>query len=142
MGNYADPDATRPITIGPCRCPGTPHATDTADIRVHLGYGEISKFRQAARLGGIEQGKLMLILLGVTRWNLVLPNGSARPVDAVQVSRLDEAIVDVLCSDEHLGASFGEETLPNGSGDPSPDGSPASDIPTLTTPEPLSSTST
>lgn len=149
MTNYVDPDATRPVTIGPCRCPGTPHATDTADIVRLFGYGERARIRQAARLGGVEQSYLMAILLGVKRWNLVLPDASARPIDDVQVARLDETTVLRLLGvnagegeDQLLGEAFAEEELPLASAAPSPSGSQESGTPTPTTQTPPSSTST
>lgn len=142
MGNYVDPAATRPVTIGPCRCPGTPHSEDTADIVVLFGYGERGQIRQATRRAGLEAGYQLAILLGVKRWNLVLPDGSAREVDAEQVARLDEATVDRLLSDELLGVAFEESELPLASAAPSPDGSQGSGTQTPTTPTTSPSTST
>lgn len=142
MGNYVDPAATRPVTIGPCRCPGTPHEADTADIVVRFGYGELARIRQTTRAAGLEAGYQVAILLGVKRWNLVLPDRSARNVDAEQVGRLDEPTVNRLLDDELLGAAFEEEELPLPSAAPSPSGSQASGTLTPTTPTPPSSTST
>lgn len=142
MGNYVDPEATRPVELGPCRCPGSPHTVDTADIVVRFGYGERGRIRQVTRVSGVEAGYQVAILLGVKRWNLVLPDGSARDVDAEQIARLDETTVNRLLDDELLGAAFEDEPLPKGPGDPSPSGSPESDSPTPTTPAPTSSTST
>lgn len=149
MTNYVDPAATRPVTIGPCRCPGTPHETDTADIVRLFGYGERARIRQAGRLGGIEQSYLMAILLGVKRWNLVMPDGSAREIDSEQVARLDETTVLRLLGlnagdggDQMLGDAFAEDELPLASAAPSPSGSQESGTPTPTTQTPPSSTST
>lgn len=140
--NYVDPDATRPVTIGPCRCPGTPHETDTADIVVRFGYGERGRIRQTTRVAGLEAGYQVAILLGVKRWTLVLADGTIRPIDAEQIGRLDEGTVNRLLADDLLGDAFEEDPLPNPLGDPSPSGSPASATQTQTTPEPPSSTST
>jgi hypothetical protein len=128
LTNYVDPDATRPITLGPCRCPGTPHEADTADVVVRFGYGEKAKIRQVGRMGGIEQLKLMAVLLGVKRWNLVLPNGSARPIDAEQIARLDEDTIDALFdTGGALDDAFAVRAdLPKASSGPSPSGSPGS----------------
>lgn len=147
MGNYADPAATRHVVLGPCRCPkkdgARPHAEDTADVVTAFGYGELAEIYQATRALGKERGYLVAILLGVKRWNLVLPDGTARPIDALQVARLRKADIDRFLADDVLGDAFEEDDeLPNPSGDPSPDGSPASSSPTPTTPEPPSSTST
>lgn len=144
MANYVDPAATRPFVIGPCRCPvdPKPHVEDSADIVVRFGYGERGKIRQAGRLGGLEALNMASILHGVKRWTLVLPDGSARPIDAAQVALLDEDTVERLVSDEGLDQAWAEDPLPNRSGAPSPDGSSASASPIQTIPEPSSSTST
>lgn len=142
MGNYADPAATRPVTIGPCRCPGAPHAEDTADIVVRFGYGDKARIRQTTRVAGIEAGYQVAILLGVKRWNLVLPDGAVRPIDAEQIGRLDEWTVDRLLEDELLGAAFEDDDLPLAPAASSQSGSQESGSPTPTTPTPPSSTST
>lgn len=140
--NRADTKASRPFVIGPCTCPGRPHTEDTADLRVLYGYGELGRIRQAGRLAGIEAYMQAAILIGVVRWNLVLANGSARPIDADEVGLLSESIVDRLMADDGLGAAFGDDELPNPSAAPSPSGSQESGFPTPTTPEPATSTST
>jgi hypothetical protein len=125
VSNYVDPDATRPFDLGPCRCPhpeGTPppHVNDSADIVVRFPYGDRSKIRLAS--GGMLNQ--VAILLGVKRWTLVLPDGSARPIDGLQVHRLDEPTVELLVSDEGLGKAMEDEELPKAPGEPSPSGSP------------------
>lgn len=144
--NYVDPEETRPVTIGPCSCPPVggkrPHETDTADLVVRFGYGELGRIRQTARIGGQEASYQVMILIGVKRWNLVKPDGSVREINALEVGRLPESIVTRLLEDDMLGAAFEDDPLPNRSGDPSPSGSPESDTPTQTTPTPSSSTST
>ncbi|MES2210956.1 MAG: hypothetical protein V4515_12360 [Chloroflexota bacterium] len=140
MSNYADPDATRPVDLGACRCPGTPHSADSADVVGRFGYGELGKIRQAGRLGGPEAFKAMAVLIGVKRWTLVLPDGKPRPIDAGQVSMLDEWTIDALIV--HLDEAFAEDPLPNAPGAPSPDGPSESASPTPTIQAPESSTST
>lgn len=142
MSNYVDPAATRPFVIGPCRCPGTPHAQDSADIVVRFGYGERATIRQVGRKGGLEALNMASILHGVKRWTLVLPDGSARPIDAVQVAMLDQPTVERLVSDEGLDAAWEDDPLPNDSGAPSPDGSQESASRTPKTPPRPPSTST
>lgn len=140
MTNYADPDATRPADLGPCRCPGGGHGSDSADLVVRFGYGELGRIRQAGRIGGPEAFKAMAVLLGVRRWNLVLPDRSPRPVDAVQVAMLDERTIETIV--EQLDGAFAEDPLPNEPGAPSPDGPSESASPTPTSPTPPTSTST
>ena len=139
--NYVDPAATRPVNW-PCRCPvePRPHPADTADVVVLFGYGERAAIRQAGRQGGPEAFKVEMLVRGIRRWNLVLPDGSARPLDRVQLEMLDEGTVDRLV--ELLDGAFAEDPLPNESGVPSPDGVSERDTPTQTTPPPESSTST
>jgi hypothetical protein len=123
VSNYVDPDATRPFDLGPCRCPvdPAPHINDSADIVVRFPYGDRVKIN-AASPGMANQ---LAILLGVKRWTLVLPDGTARPIDGRQVHLLDEPTVDHLISDEGLGKAMEDEPLPKVSGEPSPSGSPA-----------------
>lgn len=136
MSNYHDPDATRPIEIGPCRCPvePKPHTTDTADIRVRFGWGERQQIEEAGSPSAIN---LAGLVAGVKRWNLVLPDGSARPLDRVQLILLDDATVNRLV--EELSGAMEDEPLPLASAEPSPDGSSATATPT---PTPPSSTET
>ncbi|HXU85587.1 MAG TPA: hypothetical protein VN773_07255 [Verrucomicrobiae bacterium] len=150
MTNYVDPSATRPVSLGPCRCPlvngQAPHEADSANVVIRYGYGELGAIRRALRTQGVEAFKMAAIQLGVKSWNLVLPDGTPRPVDADQVARLDEATVTLFMgSDDVVGLldeAFAEDPLPNASGGPSPAGSPESGSPIPTTPEPPSSTST
>lgn len=141
-GNYVDPGATRPADLGPCRCPvePKPHERDSANVVPLFGYGDRGAIRQAGRLGGPEAFKATMLLRGVKSWTLVLPNGSARPVDAAQIALLDEATVDALV--EALDEAFAEDPLPNAPGAPSPDGRSGSATSTQETEAPPSSTST
>ena len=124
-GNYVDTGETRPVSR-PCSCPGTPHAEDTADVRTRLGYGELALFRQAGylRSKGVvfsnEDAKAALLALGVRNWNLVRPDGSARPVSSQEIALLDEDTVEWLFTE--LQPAIARKPLPNGSGAPSPDG--------------------
>ncbi len=140
MSNYADPTATRPVDLGACRCPGTPHTSDSADVAQRFGYGELGRIRQAGRIGGVEAFKATAVLIGVRRWSLVLPDGKPRPIDAGQVSMLDERTIDALITT--LDEAFAEDPLPNAPGAPSPDGLSESASPTPTIPTPPTSTNT
>lgn len=148
MSNYADPSATRTVLfdewrdrqpdkdpirdLPSCRCPGTPHQRDSATVVVRLGYGAKGAVREATRRGGIEAGHLVLILRAVRSWNLVVPDGSARPLDGQQVELLDDQTVQWLL--EELDQAWEDDALPNASSAPSPDGSPGSAGPIQTTP--------
>jgi hypothetical protein len=126
MGNYVE-DHTRPITrtvAGKpfCACPGTPHAGgDTADVRVKLGYGELAIIRDAlwrrskGAYPSAEDSNVALITLGVVRWNLTLPDGSARKVTQEEVERLDEDSIDWLKNE--LLPAVKRDPLPNPSAD-------------------------
>lgn len=144
QSNYVDPDATRPVDLGPCRCPvePRPHERDSADVVVLFGEGQRGKIRQAGRLGGAEALKQMAVLLGVKRWSLVLPDGSVRPINAEQVERLDEGTVELLLRQGALDDAFAEDPFPKLLGAPSPNGSSASASRTPTTRTRRRSTST
>lgn len=118
-----------------------------------FGYGERAEIRQATRLGGVEAGYMKAILLGVKRWNLVLPDGSARPIDATQIAQLDEATVERLMGadvraeegderDSLLGEAFEVDELPLAFAASSPAGSQESGTRTQTTPSTSPPTST
>ena len=154
--NYVDEKATRTQDLGPCRCPvePRPHVNDSAEVVTRLSFAEKGRVRQAGRIAGQEAAMQVAILIAVRSWTLVLPDGSARPITAEEIARLDELTVsgyehpvtgDVVqegllhAIDRLLDP---EDPLPNGSGAPSPDGPQESATPTQTTPAPPSSTST
>jgi hypothetical protein len=142
--NYVDPDETRPVDLGECRCPvmPRPHVRDSAQIVARFGYGDRVRIKEA---GGGAANQLA-IFLGVRSWTLVLKDGTARPINPSQIYLLDEATVEALITDDALGAAMQDEPLPNAPSAPSPDGSQESAGPTPTTPTatetPPSSTST
>lgn len=90
-------------------------------IRQAFDYGDLGTIRQHLRQGGPEAMNIAVIVRGVVSWNLVLPDGKPRPVDALQANRLDEITVTKLV--DELDAAFPGDPLPNESGDPSSDGS-------------------
>lgn len=145
MDNLVDPEAVQPpIAIGPCRCPGRPHAgpdgtgQDFVTVVRAFGYGAVSEIRRADGLYGPDVSTARAMLLGIKAWTLVLADGKPRPVDAEQIGLLDVATADRL--DEIVGEVLAtkDDDLPNGSGADSPSGSPASDtsIPMSPAPEP------
>ena len=143
--NYVDTSKTRTVSR-PCACPGEPHAEDTADVREAFGYGEKAIYRQAGWLrskGQVfseEDAKIAILSLGVKRWNLVRPDGSARPVTSDEISLLDEATLEWLYAE--LRPALATNPLPNASGARSSDGPSASAGRTRGTRKPKASTST
>lgn len=132
IGNYIDPDATHPVDLGECRCPGdAPHGHDDAVVVNLFGYGERGVIRQAGRMGGPEAFKLMAILKGVRSWSLTLPDGKPRPIDAQQLERLDEGTIDKLIA--ALDPAFEEDPLPKAPGAGSRNGSRVNGSSTRTT---------
>jgi hypothetical protein len=134
--NYVDPDETRSIDLGECRCPGTPHGRDSAQVVGLFSYGDRAVIWQAGRLGGVEAGIQMSILKGVRSWTLALPDGKPRPITAEQIARLDEGTVNALTKSGALNDAFRLDPLPKGPGARSLNGSRASagSIPTIPTP--------
>jgi len=129
-------EAEHPYREGPaCLCPGTPHARDQVTILVQLGYGIKGGVREASRRSGIEAGHLVLILRAVRAWNLVLEDGTPRPIDVTEVGLLDDLTVQWLL-DVLDDAWADDPPLPNGPSAPSPDGSQESAGPTQTPPSP------
>jgi len=149
VGNRADPSAVRtvylddwrvapdtdpPDRVGPaCGCGGGHHERDSAVVLTSVGYGIKGAVREATRRQGIEAGHLVLILRAVRSWNLVLEDGSPRPLDVAEVALLDDATVRWLIA--AIDPAWEDDPpLPNASGAPSPDGSSESATPTPTTP--------
>ena len=148
MTNRADPTKVRTVYLDDwlqrqpddsphkrapaCGCGGGHHERDSAVLVVRLGYGAKGAIRETARRAGIEAANLTALLRGVRSWNLVLEDGSPRPLDATEVALLDDTTVDWLL--DELDGAWAEDPLPNASGDSSPDGSQANGTRTPTTP--------
>jgi len=147
VSNRADPTATRtvyfdewvarlpseqPIVLPPCNCPGTPHQRDSATLLTRLGYAIKGAAREATRRQGDAAGQIVLLARAVVAWNLVLPDGSPRPVDVTEIGLLDDVTVQWLV--DELDEAWSEDPLPNAPSAPSPDGSLESASPTPTSP--------
>jgi hypothetical protein len=151
QSNHVDEAATRTFDLGPCRCPvdPKPHVNDSAELVSRFGIDAKGRIRHAGRQFGVEAGFQVAILLGVKSWTLVRPDGSARPITAEEVARLDEATVTGIDALGVAGLMQGlgplmepDDPLPNPSGAPSSAGRSESASPTQTTPTPATSTST
>ena len=135
ISNRADPSQTKRVEL-PCRCPGTPHASDSAQVVALFGYADRGVIRQAGRLGGVESFYQMMLLRGVISWTLTLPDGSARPVDEEEIGLLDEGTVIALV--RGLDDAFAEEPVPKASSGRSRSGTRVNgtSTPTIPTPQP------
>jgi hypothetical protein len=118
----ADPETETRFRDGAaCGCTPGHHDRDSAVVLTQLGYGIKGAIREATRRQGLEAGQLVLILRCVRSWNLVLEDGTPRPLDVTEVSLLDDATVQWLL--DSLDAAWEDDPpLPNGSSAPLPDG--------------------
>lgn len=79
MSRFADPTATKRMTLGPCECPNTPHEEDWIDLRSELGAGDIAP---------ISGGNIDALLHLIREWNLLDPDGSKALIDRDHIERL------------------------------------------------------
>lgn len=125
MSRFADPGQTKVVALGPCQCPGAPHAQDEATVREQLGVGDLEIMQAAGWIAGDGRVYVMaaaqraLLVRGVVAWNLLGPDGQAAPVNTLTVAALDDATFEFLAA-EFDGAQR-RRTLPNVSGAPSQD---------------------
>lgn len=131
MGRFVDAAKTRRVELGPCECPGTPHPEDFALVRAELSAHEISRFT------GADAEDVAEIAAGfIPSWNLLGNDGRPMPVAAAALLSMMPPTLNLL-TDAIAASIAASVTLPNGSGDPSASGSPASEpqspaAPTLT----------
>lgn len=132
LPRFADPRATKPVALGPCRCPGTPHADgDSAVVRAQIGDGEAKSATVVgfAATGGryydSAAGDNEAVARFTISWTLVDGDGRAVPITPELVTLLDEDTRDTLA--RAIAESVGNRggPLPNGSGAPSRRSSPA-----------------
>lgn len=136
LGRFADPDATIEVDLGPCRCPGTPHGTDSAQVRADIGDGEAKSVRVAGwQSTGMEYYDFEVAndacaAKFTVSWTLCDVDGEPVPITRRMVSLLDEptrlallVAINKAFEGRHGGA------LPNASGARSPGLSPASASP-------------
>lgn len=144
MSRFADPTAVKVVPLGPCQCPGTPHAQDEATVRTQLGYEARGLVGVAGWIdsGGVmfshAASELKLVQLGVVDWNLFGNDGKPMRPTPQSIGLLDENTIHEIAL--ALDDAIATPPLPNDSGVPSADGSPGSASPTPVTPTPQSST--
>ena len=124
MSRFADPTAQATVPLGPCECPGTPHAQDEAVVRWQLGDSALARVGTAELTSGsdVYASWRQLIVEATVSWNLQTEyQGKVVdvPVTAATVAELDSATITTLAQAidgliEHRGQ------LPNASGAPSP----------------------
>lgn len=117
MSRFADPTATaRFVLPGGCQCQGKPHDDDWMELRTQLSGIELAEFASAP-----ADTRLRMLIVS---WNLIGDDGTVAPIDDEYLRRLYSDIFEPLDSwvTEHL--QF--QSLPNGSGAPSANGSRAS----------------
>lgn len=130
MGRFADATRTNRVELGPCECPGSPHPEDFALVRAELSAHEISRFT------GADAEDVAEVAAGfIPSWNLLGNDGRPMPVTASALLSMMTPSLNLLT--DAIAASIGASvTLPNGSGDPSPHGSPVSPSPSPEAPTP------
>jgi hypothetical protein len=139
---FAEPNQTKSVPLGPCRCPGTPHAEgDKADVRTSIGsseaksaYGAGVRYHADGTAYWDEAvGDDTAIARFTTWWNLVDKKRKPIPIDARTVSLLDvptrallldpiNAVLVALQPDRPPADADDEppeDPLPNASGEPS-----------------------
>lgn len=121
---------TRPVPLGPCQCPGTPHPDgDEAQVYTVLGWPDLVDIGMADSEGA---GRLVLITRAIARWNLVeLANGKPYPVPIVEASvrLLDDVTMTAIAEAANEAYEAARAPVPNVPDAPSPDSSPESASP-------------
>lgn len=146
MSRLADPDDVVTKAIGPCECPGKPHAQDEAVFYRQLGHGALGEIQNAGWISGrgivfdSMAAQRKLVELDIVSWNLLDPKGNPIPPTEFAIARLDGDTVVRLS--ELANEALQKEPLPNESGAPSADSSQESASPTPETTTPASSTTT
>lgn len=113
-GNFTS-DETTTVVLGPCRCPGRPHAEDTAEVRVELPWEvlvEVGLLNGAAAYRRLVEGALV-------SWNLVDAADDPVPITTDAVRRLRQDRVEPIAAAVNEAYERARAPLPNGSGAPS-----------------------
>jgi hypothetical protein len=130
MSRFADPTATRRVSLGACQCPGTPHEEDEAFLRWQLGASALARIGRAELDGAVNHDPLAayraVVAETVVSWNLLIrgpadDNGGkaiAAPITEHTIAELDLSTLKTLAeAADHLITTEGQ--LPNASGAPS-----------------------
>jgi len=111
-GNFTS-DATTTVVLGECRCPGRPHAEDTAEVLLELPWDvlvDVGLLSGAAAYRRLVTGALV-------DWNLVDAEGEPVPLDAISRLRYDR--LDPIADAVNTAYERAKAPLPNASGAPS-----------------------
>lgn len=130
MSRFADASTTVEVDLGPCECPGGPHAKDFALIRADLSGAECAIL---LGLGDLDQEETAeAVAPFIVSWNLLGSDGKEWPPSPEALFALKGP------TSEAIGKAIGEVVvksigpLPNPSGAPSAASSQASASPTPT----------
>ena len=136
LGRFADPDATIGVDLGSCRCPGTPHGQDSAQVRAEIGDGEAKSVRvtgwqsTSMEYYDFEVANDAAVAKFTVSWTLCDADGDPVPITRRTVTLLDEPTrLELLTA---INAAFEERhggALPNASGARSRGSSPANASP-------------
>ena len=113
-GNFIT-DATDPVDIGECRCPGRPHERDEAMVYRDLPWDVLV---EVGMLSGIAAYR-RLVLGGLASWNLVDAAGEPVPITDATVHRLRPDRLNPIAAAINAAFLRAKKPLPNVSGAPS-----------------------
>lgn len=142
VGWLADPDTTDEVDLGSCRCPGTPHERDSAQVRTDYGDGEVRAIYEAAT--AVTSSGLIRVLEAVgddlaiakftISWTLLDGEGKPIPINAQVAGRLKGSARNALLAVINPAIERAGGELPNASGGRSPGSSQERGRRTRTTP--------
>jgi hypothetical protein len=113
-GNFTS-DETATVVLGECRCPGRPHAEDTAELYSEIPWGPLM---DAEMLTGAAQYRC-IVLGALASWNLLDEAGDPIPINSQTVARLRLDRLVLLKDSLQSSLERTMTPLPNGSGAPS-----------------------
>lgn len=124
MSRFVNTTATRTVDLGPCECPGTPHARDEALVRAEMSNQDILDFANSE--DGEETAEAVANL--TIGWNLLGDDGKPCPPTKEAVLALFTPTLRSLIKGigESVKESSARGTDPKASFDPSRSGTPAS----------------
>jgi hypothetical protein len=116
---------TKPISLGPCQCPGTPHPDgDEAQVYTTIGWDDLVDVSSAESEGAAQR---ILATRAIASWNLVDEfevdgKVEVKPVPIVEatVRLLDPKTLEPLAEEIQALYERARAPLPNGSGAGSP----------------------
>jgi len=113
-GNFVTSE-TAVVVIGECRCPGRPHAEDTAEVYIELPWEVLV---DVGTLNGAAAYR-RLVLGALVSWNLTDADGETVEISGETVGRLRQDRLDPIASAVNAAFERGRAPLPNASGAPS-----------------------